>query len=89
MINLTNNDFATLAVCALRYSMGRETYMPDLVRSIVRPHLRELSDGDLSVLIRDSKEQKCFGNETIDKPGWLQWRQELMEEAKWRGLENG
>ena len=87
MIELTNNDFATLAVCALRYSMGRETYMPDLVRSIVRPHLRELSDEELSVLIRDSKEQRCFGNETIDKPGWLQWRDELMKEAKWRGLE--
>lgn len=87
MIKLTNEDFATLAVCTLRYSMGRETYMPDLVRSIVGPHLKELSNEDLSVLIRDSKEQRCFGNETIDKPGWLQWRDDLMKEAKWRGLE--
>lgn len=76
-------DFGTLCICAIRYCQGRRTYMPDLVRSIVRPHLKELSDKDLAVMINDCSYQKRFdlyGDEDIDKPGWIAWEKELLEE---------
>lgn len=83
MIKLGNNDFDTLAVCALRYCQGQRTYMPDMVREIVRPHLKELQDSTLRVLEKDCAFQSqvgLFGDEKIDKPGWIQWRSEIEAE---------
>ena len=87
MSKLTDDDFGTLAICAIRYCHGRQTYMPDLVRSIVRPHLKELSDRDLGVMIDDCDYQEhmhLYGDERIDKPGWIKWREELIAERKRR-----
>ena len=80
-------DFGTLCICAIRYCQGRRTYMPSLVRDIIRPHLKELSDKDLAVMIDDCSYQKRFnlyGDEAIDKPGWNKWEQELLKERERR-----
>ena len=87
MIKLEKDDFGTLAICAVRYCQGRQTYMPDLVRSIVRPRLKELSDRDLNVMIEDCDFQErmnLYGNERIDKPGWLEWKADLIAERERR-----
>lgn len=83
-IKLSAEDFAVLAQCAIRYCHGRQTYMPDMVRGIVKPHLRELTDLDIARLLRDAEDQVWFGDEQIDKPGWLQWRKELENERSRR-----
>ena len=83
MIRLEKDDFGTLAICAIRYCHGRQTYMPDLVQGIIRPRLKELSDKDLSVMIEDCDFQErmhLYGDERIDKPGWIKWREELIAE---------
>ena len=83
MIDISREDFATLCICALRYCQGRQTYMPSLVRDICRPHLHEFEIRDLNVMIEDCKYQDKFdlyGDEKIDKPGWLKWKDELLEE---------
>ena len=87
MIQLDNEDFGTLAICAIRYCQGRETYMPGLVRGILLPFLKELSDKDLQVMINDCDYQErynLYGNESIDKPGWLKWRTILLDEQQRR-----
>lgn len=87
MLKLQTEDFSTLAICAIRYCHGRMTYMPDLVRNIIRPYLKELSDKDLSVMIEDcdfQERMRLYGDERIDKPGWLRWKSELIEERKRR-----
>ena len=84
---MDNEDFGTLCICAIRYCQGRRTYMPSLVRDIIRPHLKELSDKDLAVMIDDCSYQKRFdlyGDEDIDKPGWIEWEQELLKERERR-----
>lgn len=84
---LTQEDFGTLCICAIRYCQGRQTYMPSLVRDIVRPHLKELDDRDIQVMIDDCAYQARFnlyGNEIIDKPGWLEWERLLKEEQERR-----
>ena len=81
-------DFGTLCICAIRYCHGRKTYMPGLVREIIRPFLPELTDKDLYVMIDDCRFQEnmhLFGSETIDKPGWLKWKEELIAERDRRG----
>ena len=85
--NITKEDFGTLAICAIRYCQGRMTYMPDLVRGIIAQHLPDLSDKDLGVLIEDCTYQermKLYGDEHIDKPGWIRWKELLMVEKKRR-----
>ena len=80
-------DFGTLCICAIRYCHNRQTYMPSLVRAIIRPHLKELSDKDLSVMIEDCEYQRRFelyGDPNIDKPEWLKWEQALLAERDQR-----
>ena len=85
--NITPTDFGTLAICAIRYCQGRQTYMPELVRGIITPHLKELSDKDLQVMINDCDYQDQFGlygSDRIDKPGWLKWKELLLAEKQRR-----
>ena len=93
MVKIKNHkDFGTLCICAIRYCHGRMTYMPDLVRDIIRPHLNELSDNDLQVMIEDCDYQRranLYGDPSIDKPDWLQWEQELKQEKERRGEQTG
>lgn len=84
--NVTAEDFGTLAICAIRYCQGRQTYMFDLVSSIIAPHLHDISDKDLGVMIEDCEFQErmdLFGDKRIDMPGWIRWR-ELLEAEKQR-----
>lgn len=86
-IKLDQENFGTLAICAIRYCQGRQTYMPSLVQGILKPHLHELSDKDLSVMISDCEFQErmnLYGSDTIDKPDWLAWKEALMKEKESR-----
>ena len=85
--NITQDDFGTLCICAIRYCQGRQTYMPELVREIVVPHLPDLSDNDLNVMIEDcgfQERMNLYGDDRIDKPGWIRWKEILMVEKKRR-----
>ena len=87
MIKLSQDDFSTLAICAIRYCHDRQTYMPDLVRGIIRPHLPDLSGKNLGVMIEDcgyQERMKLYGDERIDKPGWIKWADELKAEKERR-----
>lgn len=85
-IDISQRDFGVLAICAIRYCHGRQTYMPSLVQDICKAHLQELSDNDIYVMIRDCECMNDFdyGNATIDKPGWLAWHEALKAEKERR-----
>lgn len=90
-MKLNSDDFGVLAICAIRYCQGRQTYMPGLVRGIITSYLNELSDKDLGVMINDCEYQAnlgIWGDETVDKPSWLAWKETLLAEKK-RRSENG
>ena len=90
-IEISQRDFATLCICAIRYCHGRQTYMPSLVQQIVGAHLNEISDNDLKVMLDDCKYQAqfdLFGDERIDKPGWLQWQDTIKAEIEKRKKKN-
>jgi hypothetical protein len=89
-IKLDQENFGTLAICAIRYCQGRQTYMPSLVQGILKPHLKELSDKDLSVMIDDCDFQErmnLYGSDSIDKPDWLNWKKALLSERERRNNE--
>lgn len=90
-IEMSERDFATLCICAIRYCHGRQTYMPSLVQGIVKEHLSEIPDNDLTVMLNDCDFQaqfKLYGDEKIDKPGWLKWRETIEAEIERRKREN-
>ena len=82
-ISISQQDFGTLCICALRYCHGRKTYMPSLVQDIVRAHFEDLSDKDLGVIANDEEYQQrfdLFGME-CDERDWKRFYGDLKE---WR-----
>ena len=87
-INIDQEDFGTLCLCAIRYCHGRQTYMPSLIQGICKTYLKEFSDKTLNVMIEDCDFQeriRLYGDERIDKPDWLRWKDALLAEKKRRG----
>jgi len=86
-VKIKKKDLGDLCIFALRYCMGRMSYAPDMCRKIVRPLLPKLTDDSVKKMIEDCKYQAStnqWGDENIDKPGWIKWRQELEDEKKRR-----
>ena len=87
-INISQEDFGTLCICAIRYCQGRQTYMPKYVQGICREHFSDFSDKDISVMIDDcgfQERMNLYGDERIDKPDWMKWKEDLLKEREKRG----
>lgn len=83
-----DRDFGTVCGCAVRYSLGRQTYMPSLVQQFINRNLKQIDSYSLAVMARDIKEAPSYGNESIDKPGWMNFLAMLEKELKNRGYGN-
>lgn len=92
MIDIEKRDFGTLCLCAVRYSMGRRTYMPSLIQSIVIAHLDDLEEADIRLLLRERAQQERMGiyGDNVDKRDWLKFWKKLEEylEANYKAEEN-
>ena len=71
-ITIESNDdfFGAVLNCAVRYCIGRKSYMPGLVIDKITPWLPMLSDKTLWCFERDIKEADSLGDEDIDAPRW-------------------
>ena len=80
-IEISQEDFGTLCVCALRYCHGRRTYMPDLVQSIVKAHFKDLSDKALEVIANDEQFQASANlwGDPCDMTDWMKFYRALQE----------
>ena len=81
MIDISQEDFGTLCICALRYCHGRRTYMPRLVQEIVQNHFNDLSEKDLKLIADDERFQtdmKLFGD-YCDQVDWENFYQSLRD----------
>lgn len=78
-MKLNQEDFGTLAICSIRYALGRMTYMPGLISSIVRSNIKAFSKKDLSVMIHDI-ENPCFGlGDDCNERTWMELLRELRK----------
>ena len=80
-------DHATIMICAIRYALGRQTYMPGIVQDYIRRHKEDLDTNAIVVMITDIEEADKItkhempngkvleidglGDTKIDRPGWL------------------
>lgn len=85
MINIFNtDDFCLVCICAVRYCLGRRTYMPWSVMSFIKQFLPALSDNTLYVMARDIAETDNPGDAEIDAPMWAEFLAEIEKERKRR-----
>ena len=79
-----NKDFESILVCAVRYAIGRKSYMPSMVIDYITPLLPYLSE-DVLKLIADEiighyTYEGALGDEKIDKPYWEQFLRKIRLE---------
>jgi hypothetical protein len=85
MINIFNtDDFCLVCICAVRYCLGRRTYMPWSIMSFIKQFLPALSDNTLYVMARDIAEADNLGDAEIDAPMWAEFLAEIEKERKRR-----
>lgn len=88
-----DENFGLICVCAMRYAMGRQTYMPRIVQRFIRENIKTIDDGAISVMYRDICEavdngfRYGLGDPEIDAPGWLSLRDFLKAKKEARGRE--
>lgn len=73
---LCDNDFRLIVHSAMRYAMGRDTYMPLMVADYIKRHIRLLDDKSLVLAANDIR---CYfedyGEHELNTAHW----QELLE----------
>ena len=79
-----NKDFETILLCAVRYAIGRRTYIPSLVIDYITPLLPYLSE-DVLKLIADEiigryTYEGALGDEMIHRPYWGQFLRKIRLE---------
>ena len=83
-----DEDFGAICICAVRYALGRQTYMPDVVQKFVKRHVDELFTNTLEIMRTDVRDADTmwggYGEEKIDKPGWMYFMAFLDDEIKKR-----
>lgn len=87
-IDLSDDDFGMVLNCAVRYAIGRQTYMPSVVIGFITPLIPFLNDKTLWCFDRDITEQKYigdYGHPGIDKPGWMRFHDAVRKERANRG----
>lgn len=84
VVRLNDDNFGSVLICAVRYSIGRRTYMPRLVQDFIRPLLPYLSSKTLYVMERDIAEAGSYGDPNIDEPDWMRFMQEVRNELEAR-----
>ena len=93
-IDINDKDFGALLICAVRYCLGRQTYMPGLIIGYITPLLPRISDNTLRCMETDLSQPDLyggFGNKKIDEPIWIKFRcnvQEEIQRRKEKGNEN-
>lgn len=72
MVDPANDDFGAVCNCAVRYCLGRRSYMISLVCGYITPLLPELTDTTLGCFERDIKERKRTGffGDSYDHEMW-------------------
>ena len=89
-VDPTTNEFGTLAICAVRYSLGRRTYMPHVVAEYITPLLPYMDNMTLQCFDRDIAERQqlhCdLGDPNIDEPMWMDFHEKVKEQLRARGV---
>lgn len=83
-IDPSDDDFGAVLNCAIRYCLGRQTYMPGLIMDFIEPYIPYLSSRTLDVIVQDIDNAAVYprgiGDSNIDKPQWVEFRAAVVRE---------
>lgn len=82
--NTMDGDSGFMAVCAMRYCLGRASYAPSLAMDWCKTHWHRLSDNDKHVILRDVVQWLADRRLWTNHPGdyraeWSRWALERLE----------
>lgn len=88
-MTIAKNDenFGSILICAVRYALGRKTYMPSVVVEFIKPIVKNLDSKTLNVMANDIKsadDENQLGDPTIDAPVWRSLRDACLDEMQKR-----
>lgn len=91
IIELNREDYGSLCICAVRYCLGRKTYLPSNIQRIISSTIGYLTDKDLQVIQSDIKKHggptrdvDAYGDYT-DYKDWCNFLNTVESELRERG----
>jgi len=78
---MKDRDFGTICLCAVRYAIGRQTYMPSLVQDFVKRNAKAIGTQALSTMLKDvsheierAERNNYLLGASFDHHGWEMFR---------------
>lgn len=79
-INGKLEDISAMLVSAVRYALGRSTYIVSWTCDFIKDNLHLITEKDKCIMIRDIKEQEKYGyGNDCDKASWIKLLKSLEE----------
>lgn len=82
-VDPSSSDFGALCTCAIRYCIGRRTYMPSLIIDYLTPLIPKLETRTLVVIATDIKGTANLGDD-CDAAAWNHFLSAVEAEIKKR-----
>ena len=82
------SDYGTVLLCALRYALGRQTYITGVIAGYIAPKIPFLDDRTIKIMERDITEAirtDRIGDPRIDLAVWRELQEKLKAEIEKRG----
>jgi hypothetical protein len=88
LLDPNDDNVGAVLLSAVRYALGRRTYMPGIVVGVILPKVQFLNDKTLCCMERDIVDQEQFGyGDDCDKKDWMRLLEAVKAEREKRGLE--
>lgn len=87
LLDLSDRDFGNIVISAVRYALGRQTYIVKDTCDFVSELLSYLHTMTLVVLERDIANAKSYGDENVDKPHWMMLLDSITFEIEKRKMD--
>lgn len=84
IIEADDDFFGAVLNCAVRYCIGRQSYMPGLVVDKITPWLPMLSNKTLWCFERDIQGAYSLGDPDVDVPRWRAFLSDVRKEIERR-----
>lgn len=72
-------DYESVLICALRYALGRRSYMVGTVTRYIISEIPKLSDKCKKIMITDIEQAPSYGDD-CDKEDWMLLLKKLRED---------
>lgn len=86
-VNMNQGDFELILMSAVRYALGRQTYIVGTTTKAVLEELPNLSKNCICTIINDiikANSSSGLGNKIIDEPMWVELLAKLRSELATR-----